>query len=173
MAEEITARDVELIRLNEKIERLEAIVDLYIRPNEFLFDQDDAVCSDARRVVARRVERDRENLESITDLREDLADHGRKIKALEAGPKTALTTAKIHERKLKKVETVLVSHNNQPMSFSDMGKMLGYKKETRRQQMTKLGAAFKLYPDRYEVRDSNLGGKTVRLVTAYLNHLLK
>lgn len=103
----------------------------------------------------------------------DIANHGQRLKTLEARPTAAPTTVKIHERKLRRAETILLSHDNSPMSFSNMGKMLGYKKETRRQQMTKLGAAFKLYPDRYEVRDSKLSGKTVRLVPAYLNHLRK
>jgi galactokinase/mevalonate kinase-like predicted kinase len=103
----------------------------------------------------------------------DIADHGRRIKAQEAQPKAATSTAQIHERRLKNVDALLMSHNNQPISFADMGKLLGYKKETRRQNMTKLGNSFKQYPDRYEVRDSKLGGKIVRLVPAYLNHLLK
>jgi hypothetical protein len=103
----------------------------------------------------------------------DIADHGRRVKALESLPRSAPTSAKIHERKLKRVDDLLRAHNNQPMTFADMGKLLGYKKETRKQNMTHLHHTFKQYPDRYEVRDSKLGGKTVRLVPEYLNHLLK
>lgn len=103
----------------------------------------------------------------------DIADHGRRIKAQEAQPRAALTSVKVHERKLKRVDDLLRSHNNQPMTFTDMGKLLGYKKETRKQNMTHLHHTFKQFPDRYEVRDSKLGGKTVRLVPEYLNHLLK
>lgn len=100
-----------------------------------------------------------------------MAEDRRRITALEARPQAAPTTAKIHGRKLRKVDAILVSHNNQPMSFADMGKMLGYPEETRRQNMSHLAKAFKKFPDRYEIRESKLGGKTIKLNSAYHNHL--
>ena len=110
---------------------------------------------------------------SIEQLSEDFADHGKRLRAIERLPRPAPTTAKIHEAKLKKVDGLLVSHNNQPISFSDMGKLLGYSPNTRKQNMTHLGRCFKQFPERYEVKDSKLGGKTVRLMPEYLNHILK
>jgi len=109
---------------------------------------------------------------SIEQLSEDFADHGKRLRAIERLPRPAPTTAKIHEAKLKKVDGLLVSHNNQPITFSDMGKLLGYSPNTRKQNMTHLGRCFKQFPERYEVKDSKLGGKTVRLVPDYLNHNL-
>lgn len=109
---------------------------------------------------------------SIEQLSEDFADHGKRLRAIERLPRPAPTTAKIHEAKLKKVDGLLVSHNNQPITFSDMGKLLGYSPNTRKQNMTHLGRCFKQFPERYEVKDSKLGGKTVRLVPEYLNHIL-
>lgn len=108
---------------------------------------------------------------SVEQLSEDFADHGKRLRAIERLPRPAPTTAKIHEAKLRKVDAILVSHNNQPMSFADMGKMLGYPKETRRQNMSHLAKAFKKFPDRYEIRESKLGGKTIKLNSAYHNHL--
>ena len=109
---------------------------------------------------------------SIEQLSEDFADHGKRLRAIERLPRPAPTTAKIHEAKLKKVDGLLVSHNNQPITFSDRGKLLGYSPNTRKQNMTHLGRCFKQFPERYEVKDSKLGGKTVRLVPEYLNHIL-
>ena len=102
-----------------------------------------------------------------------MAEDRRRITALEARPQPAPTTAKVHDRKLRKVDAILVSHNNQTITFSDMGKLLGYPPNTRRQNMTHLGRCLKQFPERYEVKDSKLGGKTVRLVPEYLNHILK
>ena len=110
---------------------------------------------------------------SIDQLSGDLAEIRRRIKSIESQPKAAPTTAKIHERKMARVDALLTSHNNQPMTFADMGKMLGYSQGTRKQNMTHLSKYFQQYPERYEVRASKLGGKTVRLVPEYLNHLLK
>lgn len=102
----------------------------------------------------------------------DIAADRRRLATIETKPDKPKTSAAIHKRKMEKVDAILIAHNNQPTTFADMGKLLGYPPETRKQNMTKMGNIFKQYPEYYEVKASKLGGKTIRLVPAYLNHLL-
>jgi ABC-type Fe3+ transport system substrate-binding protein len=78
-----------------------------------------------------------------------------------------------HEARMRQVDRILMQHGNGFITFSDLGKLLGYPSKTRYQNMTHLKNVFLLFPDRYEVQPSKLGGKKVRLVNEYLNHLLK
>jgi hypothetical protein len=167
MAAEVTARDVELIRLNEKIERLAAIIDLYIRPNEFLFDQNNTVCGEARRVVARRVERDREAIDSVEDIKADLLDINGKLDVLMHKRRPG----EIQDKRLKRTDGLLVARGNVPIPFSEMKLLQGFKQKHNRQDMTKLGHVYAQFPDKYDVRDSKLGGKTIKLNPAYFKHL--
>jgi hypothetical protein len=169
MSAQITARDVELIRLSEKIEKLEHIINLYIRPNEFLFDQDDSVCSEARRAVAIRVERDREAIDSMEDIKADLQDISGKLGVLMHKRRPGEVTLK----RLKKTDALLVARNNAPIPFAEMSKLQDFKPRYRDQDMTKLGRIYEEYPDRYEIRDSKLGGKTIKLCPVYFKHLTK
>jgi len=166
---EVTARDVELIRLSEKVERLEAIIDLYIRPNEFLFDQDDSVCNEARRAVARRVERDREAINAMEDVQADLQEMSGKLNVL----LHKRQPGEIQDKRLKRTDGLLVARGNVPIPFSEMKLLQGFKQKHNRQDMTKLGHVYEQYPEKYEVRDSKLGGKTIRLNPAYFKHLTK
>lgn len=109
----------------------------------------------------------------IERLQVDFADHGRRLKAIEAQPRPNLSTKAKHDKKMRQVDLLLMQHNNEFMTFADIGKLLGYPSNTRRQNMTHLKNVFKRFPDRYEVDVSKLGGKKVRLVKEYLNHLLK
>jgi hypothetical protein len=120
-----------------------------------------------------------ENLEKALDDARDFigrqfAEDRARLAKLEAIPRPKRTTLEVRADRIKKIDQLLISHNNIPISFADMGKLLGYPKETRRQNMTNLvNRLFKQFPEHYEVRNSKLGGKTVRLVPEYLNHLLR
>lgn len=109
-----------------------------------------------------------DNIGILMDL---VAAHKKRIAFLEAIPRPEPTSAKKHEKKIKKVEAILQARNNEPISFVDLGGRLGYPIDTRRQNMTHLAKVFKANPDKYEVRDSKFGGKTVKLNSAYHNHL--
>ena len=52
-------------------------------------------------------------------------------------------------------------------------KFVDKKHDFRRQDMTKLGRVYEQFPDKYEVRDSRLGGKTIKLNPTYYKHLTK
>lgn len=170
MAErEITARDVELIRLNEKIDRLEAIIELYLHPLEELFSEDDQLRASAQKAVSRRVERDQESLASITDIKEDIREINAKLDVLLHKRKPGEITLK----RLKRTDALLVARNNSPIPFAEMSKLQDFKPRYRDQNMTKLRCIYEEYPDRYEIRDSKLGGKTIKLCSAYFKHLTK
>ena len=110
--------------------------------------------------------------EGNTQLWRNLIEDRKRISELEkrlgARPPTAPRTGKV-----KKAETIFVNHGNCWMTFSDIGKMMGWPPETRRQNMSKLAAVFQQHPERYEVKPSKLGGKAARLKPEYLNHILK
>lgn len=109
---------------------------------------------------------------SVEQLSEDFADHGKRLRPIERLPRPAPTTAKIHEAKLKKVDGLLASHNNQPITFSRW-QAPWISAQHAKAKHDYLGRCLKQFPERYEVKDSKLGGKTVRLVPEYLNHILK
>lgn len=170
MTEEVTASDVELIRLSERIDKLESIIGLYLCPLEEIFSEDDQLRASAQKAVARRIERNREALDSIEDLKADLQDINGKLNFL------------LHKRgkpgemilkRLQITDSLLVARNNAPISYSEMKKLQEFKPKHSRQDMTKLGHVYEQYPEKYEVRDSKLGGKTIKLNHAYFKHLTK
>lgn len=108
---------------------------------------------------------------AVEQLSRDIAEDRKRLKTLEARPAPSQPPAKKHERKMKMVDAILVAHGNQPISFVDLGKLLGYPEETRRQNMTHLAKVFKANPEKYDVRESKLGGKIIKLNSAYHNHL--
>ena len=81
---------------------------------------------------------------------------------------------------LAKLDLLLANRKNQPMTFSEIGKLLelGIRspdgKTTRRQAMTKFSKILLAQGDRYEIFQSKtVGGKMVRLVNDYYLHVLK
>ncbi len=108
----------------------------------------------------------------IERLQADFADHGRRIKAIESLPRPVQSTKNKHDKRMKQIDYILMQHDNEFILFTDLGKLLGFPADTRRQNMTHLKNVFLQFPDRYEVQPSKLGGKKVRLVREYLNHLL-
>jgi hypothetical protein len=81
---------------------------------------------------------------------------------------------------LSKLDLLLATRKNQPMTFSEIGKLLemGIRsldgKTTRRQAMTKFSKILLAQGDRYEIFQSKtVGGKMVRLVNDYYLHVLK
>jgi hypothetical protein len=81
---------------------------------------------------------------------------------------------------LAKLDLLLATRKNQPMTFSEIGKLLelGIRspdgKTTRRQAMTKFSKILLAQGDRYEVfKSRTVGGKMVRLVNDYYLHVLK
>lgn len=80
---------------------------------------------------------------------------------------------KLYEKRLQRTEELLVKGQNRPISFSDMGHLQGFSIKTRRQSMTKLGHVYEQYPEKYQVLDSKLGGKMVKLTSSYYYKLIK
>ena len=109
--------------------------------------------------------------EALDFIAKQIAEDRRRIAVLEARPQPEPPSAKKHVKKIKKIENILLARNNEPISFVDLGGRLGYPIETRRQNMTHLAKVFKAHPDKYEVRESRLGGKTIKLNPDYHNHL--
>ena len=82
--------------------------------------------------------------------------------------------------RIAKLEQILVARKNQPMTFSEVGKILelGSRtpsgKNTRRQNMTLLGKSLEGLSDKFEVFSSKTQcGKMVRLTREYFQHLMR
>ena len=96
---------------------------------------------------------------------------------LDAKVRGARTPGSKQVARLAKLEQLLLSRHNSPMTFSEIGKALelgsrANGKNTRRQNMTLLGKS--LAPDRFEVFSSKTqNGKMVRLTRDYYQHLVR
>jgi FtsZ-binding cell division protein ZapB len=83
--------------------------------------------------------------------------------------------------RLAKLDQLLLSRNNVPMTFAEIGKILELgsrspdgKRSTRRQNMTLLGKTLESLPDRFEVFNSKTqNGRMVRLTREYFQHLMR
>jgi hypothetical protein len=109
-------------------------------------------------------------------LAEDIAYDRKRISALERIPQR-LTTKR--DARLKKLDAVLLSRRNQPVTFSEVGKILELgsrqgKTNTRRQAMTKFSKILSSKVDCYTISNSKIvNGKLVRLTDSYYQKLLR
>lgn len=147
--------------------RQNAIIDIYIAPNPELFSEDVEACNALKYALKARREKELSDHEELYDIRGRLTDSELAINRL-LGRKEP---GKVTDGRLKRTDSILMKRRNEPVSFSEMGKLQEWSKETRRQNMTHLGHLYEQLPDRYEVRESKLGGKTVRLVPLYYKHI--
>ncbi len=102
--------------------------------------------------------------ESTDDLEERMVDAERRLNR---------RNYKLYEKRLQRTDELLVKNQNRPISFSDMGHLQGFQIKTRRQSMTKLGHVYEQSPNKYQVSDSKLGGKMVKLTSSYYYKLIK
>ena len=118
-----------------------------------------------------QLERD---LAEFNDLRGlEIAEDRRRIAKLEKIP--AKPGKKSDLRKARLAE-ILVSRKNQPMTFSEVGKVLelGSRtngKNTREQNMTHFRKLLEAAPREFEISPSKMGGKLIRLTKIYYDHL--
>lgn len=158
----IRAMQDEIAGLREEVNRLQAIIALYIAPNFDIFSENEEEKTALREAVKRKRDTLQSSPSRISDLEERVESCENKL---------GRRKNNLHDVRLKMTEAILIKHNNQPTSFADMGKLQGFPDRTRKQNMTHLGHAYEQYPEKYEVRVSKLGGKTIRLVPEYLKHL--
>ena len=118
-----------------------------------------------------------ERLDEVNStLAVDIAYDRRRISALERIPQE-LTTKQ--DARLKKLDAVLVSRRKQPMTFSEVGKILelgsrSSKTNTRRQAMTKFSKILLSKVDCYRINDSKvINCRLVRLADGYYEKLLR
>jgi hypothetical protein len=159
----------QLLALADKVDKLQAIIDLYINPLEELFSDDDGVRFNAFTAVARKRDINRERLDSIEDIKADIQDLTAKCEHLAHVKKPG----KVLEDRLSRTDNLLVARHNEPIPFSEMKLLQQFKPDHNRQDMTKLGHVYEQFPEKYEVRDSKMGGKTIRLNPSYFKHLTK
>lgn len=152
-----------------RIEKLEAIIELYISPIEEIFSDDADVRAAARRAVSKKVNREHDNLSLIPEIQEDFQEANAKLDALLRKRKPG----EVLQKRLQKTNEILLGRNNEPVTFTEMRRLLELPQESKRQSMTKLGHVYQQYPDKYEVRESALGGKTIKLNPVYFKHLTK
>jgi len=113
----------------------------------------------------------------IEELREEVDT----LKAEVARLQGARKPGSKQSARLAKLDQLLLSRNNSPMTFAEIGKILELgshspdgKKNTRRQNMTLLGKTLEALPDRFEVFNSKTqNGKMVKLTREYFQHLVR
>lgn len=155
----------EALKASERLILLARINDLTIANNAMEFELKQSV-----NVLQERLD------EVNSTLAVDIAYDRRRISALERIPQ-GLTTKQ--DARLKKLDAVLVSRRNQPMTFSEVGKILelgsrSSKTNTRRQAMTKFSKILLSKVDCYRITDSKIvNGKLVRLADGYYEKLLR
>ena len=118
-----------------------------------------------------------ERLDEVNStLAVDIAYDRRRISALERIP-LGLTAKQ--DARLRRLDAVLVSRRNQPMTFSEVGKILelgsrSSKTNTRRQAMTKFSKILLSKVDCYRITDSKVVNcRLVRLADGYYEKLLR
>lgn len=108
----------------------------------------------------------------VDDLFEEMALIDARVAKIEG---RAASPEQITTARLANLDRLLLSRNNEPMTFSEIGKVLelGSRtngKNTRKQAMTRFSK--NLDAKNYEIFSSKTrGGKMVRLTKTYLNHL--
>ncbi len=164
--ESLSSQD-QIAALVARIEKLEAIIELYISPIEEIFSDDAGVRTAARRAVAKKIERGTDALDQIPEIRDDLDELNSKLDVLAHKRKPG----KLTKNRLKKTDRLLMDNGNRPISYSQMARLQEFKQKYRDQDMTKLGHVYEQYPDRYEIRGSKFGGKTIVLTRQYFKNL--
>jgi hypothetical protein len=159
----------QLAQLTLEVERLREIIDIYIKPNEYIFSEDEDVKTEARRAVSKKAERDRNAIENISYIMADVEDLKSAVDVLAHKRKPGEVT----QKRLDRTDSLLVARRNMPIPFSEMGRLQEFKPKYRDQDMTKLGHLYERFPQKYIVRASKLGGKTVLLTKEYYNHLTR
>lgn len=155
----------EALKDSERLILLARINDLTIANNALEFELKQSV-----KVLQDRLD------EVNATLAVDIAYDRRRISALERIPQ-GLTTKQ--DARLKKLDHLLLSRRNQPMTFSEVGKILelgsrSSKTNTRRQAMTKFSKILLSKVDCYRITDSKIvNGKLVRLADGYYEKLLR
>ena len=158
-----------LAQLTLEVERLREIIDIYIQPNEYIFSEEEDVKTDARRAVLKKVNRDRNAIDNISNIMADVEDIKSAVNVLAR----KRTPGEVTKKRLARTDSLLVSRRNMPIPFSEMGRLQEFKQKYRDQDMTKLGHIYEQFPQKYIVRVSKLGGKTVLLTKEYYNQLTK
>jgi hypothetical protein len=150
---------------SERLILLARINDLTIANNALEFD------------LKKSVKALQERLDEVNaTMAVDIAYDRRRISALERIPQRLTTKL---DARLKKLDHALVSRRNQPMTFSEIGKILelgsrSSKTNTRRQAMTKFSKILLSNVDCYSITDSKIvHSKLVRLTDSYYQKLLR
>lgn len=155
----------EALKDSERLILLARINDLTIANNALEFELKQSV-----RALQERLD------EVNSTLAVDIAYDRRRISALERIPQELTTKQDV---RLKKLDHALISRRNQPMTFSEVGKILELgsrsgKTNTRRQAVTKFSKILLSKVDCYTISKSKIvNGKLVRLTDSYYEKLLR
>lgn len=155
----------EALKDSERLILLARINDLTITNNALEFELKQSV-----KALQGRLE------EVNSFLAEDIAYDRKRISALERIPQRLTTKL---DARLNKLDHLLVSRRNQPMTFSEVGKILelgsrSSKTNTRRQAMTKFSKILLSKVDCYAISKSKIVNvKLVRLTDSYYEKLLR
>lgn len=166
---ESVSQHEQIASLREEVERLHTIIALYIAPNYDIFSDDECANDALKEAIKRKRERNAETIETVLDIEADVQDIKIKLAKVSHHRKPGEKT----QERLKTTDEFLLEVRNQPVTFARMAQVQCFKEKYRDQDMTKLGHIYEQFPDKYEVRASKLGGKTIRLCSSYFNRLTK
>jgi hypothetical protein len=161
----------------KRVIKLERVIELYINPDPRVLDvmhEDYHALSDATKL---RTDGAKRYGVRLTDIEERLTD----LESSRNANQLKKAAGKKSEERMLKLAITLLNRKNNPMTFSEIGKLLELgshsadgKKNTREQNMTHFGKRLESARERFIVSPNKItGGKQVHLTKIYFDHLVR
>jgi len=165
---------------DERIAKLERIVEVYIDPSPAVVDlhhPDNKMDTEAARLRAGAAKDFGSRILQLEVAQDEIREEINSLRSV----KVKQTPGKKTEERKERLASILFNRKNVPMRFVEVGKMLELgsrsasgKTNTRKQNMYYFGKLLEQDKKRFIVRENKTsGGKLVCLSVDYYNHLLK
>lgn len=158
-----------------RIDLLERLVDIYISPDPRVVDLGHEYNRQITEAARAKTQAAKEHGLRIADCEERIVD----LETSRTRQQLKATAGKVTESRMLKLAITLVNQHNNPMSFSDIGKLLELgsrdstgKKSTRKQNMTHFGRKLLAAPEKFILKTDKQGHSFVHLTKLYYDHLM-
>jgi len=163
---------------DERIAKLERIIDIYINPSPTVVDLNHPYNELDTKAAKTKVELSKEFGSRIASLEEDFGALEAKANKLLVHGVNHAPSKKTEDRKAK-LATILMNRKNAPIRFAEVGKLLelgsrsaSCKTNTRKQNMYLFGQHLEQDRKMFVVDRCPTGGKQVCLTKEYYHHLI-